>query len=381
MSGITPDRLSEIIGSIYDCVLAPDRWPSALRAIVNELQFANSAISVHDLAGAAAESKLHVAVGVDEEFSRKGPQFETEIQQIWGGLARLAGYPLEEPIIQSQATPRSTWHMNAWYRDMLVPRRLHDCATIFLVRDSMTLGAAAFGQHEQDGEISERSTEALRLIAPHLRRAVVIGRLFEQEAMTAATFSDVLEAIAAGTVLVDDGMGIVHANAAARTMLTKGDPIQSRGGKLRLSNTVTNSVLTNAVAQAALRESDLERRSIDIPVRRLDGTPIVIQVFPMRHRIFGSGVEQRTAAAVFISNAADPPRLPADAMALLYDLTPAETRVFELVVEGRPPAETAAQLGVSLATVRTHLSRVFEKTGCARQADLIALASKVTLTV
>ena len=143
---------------------------------------------------------------------------------------------------------------------------------------------------------------------------------------------------------------------------------------------MTNSVLSNAVAQAALRESDLERRSIDIPVRRLDGTPTVIQIFPMRHRMFGSGVEQPTAAAVFISNAADPPRLPANAMALLYDLTPAEMRVFELVVEGRPP-RIAAQLGVSLATVRTHLSRVFEKTGCARQADLIALASKVTLTV
>ena len=125
----------------------------------------------------------------------------------------------------------------------------------------------------------------------------------------------------------------------------------------------------------------MERRSIDIPVRRNDGAPAVIQVLPLLRRSIGRSAEQRTVAAVFVSNAADPPRLPADAMALLYDLTPAETRVFELVVAGKTPAEISALLGVTLATVRTHLARVFDKTGCTRQADLIAMASKVTLTV
>ena len=68
-------------------------------------------------------------------------------------------------------------------------------------------------------------------------------------------------------------------------------------------------------------------------------------------------------------------------MALLYNLTPAEARVFELIVEGKTPADISQQLGVTLPTVRTHLSRVFEKTGCTRQTELIAMAAKVTLTV
>ena len=281
----------------------------------------------------------------------------------------------------SEATPRSSWPDNPYYETVLKPMGIHDIAALGLVRDSRTLGVAGLGQPQRNGEIGEPAKTGLRLIAPHLRRAVVIGRLFEREATAASTFSAVLEAVAAGVVLVDAAMGIVHANATAQAMLKSGDPITSRGGKLAVSNALANSVLANAVSQAALKEADLERRSIDIPVRRIDGTPTVIQVLPLRHRTLRSGLEQRTVAAVFVSNATDPPRLPADAMALLYDLTPAETRVFELVVEGRPPAEIAAQLGVSLATVRTHLSRVFEKTGCARQADLIALASKVTLTV
>ena len=376
---MTPGQLSEIIGSIYDCVLAPDRWPATLSAIVEENDFSNSAITVHDLV--TAEMKLQVAVGVDEEWATQAAKYEHEILQIWGGAARLAEYPLEEPIIQSEATPRKTWTSNGYYMQLLKPRRLHDCVAITLIRDSTTLGAIAFGQHEDDGEVSEGSMDALRLLAPHLRRAVVIGRLFEQQALIAATFTDVLEGVAAAIVLVDESMGIVHVNASARALLGKGDPIQSKGGKLTLSNSLTNSVLVNAVAQAERQESDLERRSIDIPARRTDGSPTVIQVLPLRRRSHVSGLEQRAAAAVFISNAADRPRLLADAMALLYNLTPAEARVFELVVEGRTPATIAQQLGVSLPTVKTHLGRVFEKTGCARQTDLVAMAAKVTLTV
>jgi DNA-binding CsgD family transcriptional regulator len=84
---------------------------------------------------------------------------------------------------------------------------------------------------------------------------------------------------------------------------------------------------------------------------------------------------------VFVTSAADPPRLPGDALSLLYKLTPAEVRVFELIVAGKTPAEIADQLALKLVTVRAHLSHVFEKTGCGRQADLVALASNLTMPV
>jgi DNA-binding CsgD family transcriptional regulator len=37
--------------------------------------------------------------------------------------------------------------------------------------------------------------------------------------------------------------------------------------------------------------------------------------------------------------------------------------------------EVAAALGVAVTTVKTHLSRLFEKTGVARQADLVKLVA------
>ena len=46
----------------------------------------------------------------------------------------------------------------------------------------------------------------------------------------------------------------------------------------------------------------------------------------------------------------------------------------ELVAQGRTDAQIAAQLYISIRTVRSHLDRIRDKTGCRRRADLTRLA-------
>jgi DNA-binding CsgD family transcriptional regulator len=45
-----------------------------------------------------------------------------------------------------------------------------------------------------------------------------------------------------------------------------------------------------------------------------------------------------------------------------------------LVAQGRTDAEIAAQLYISVRTVRSHLDRIRDKTGCRRRTDLTRLA-------
>ncbi|MGX5829985.1 LuxR C-terminal-related transcriptional regulator [Mesorhizobium sp. 43Arga] len=62
----------------------------------------------------------------------------------------------------------------------------------------------------------------------------------------------------------------------------------------------------------------------------------------------------------------------------LFGLTPAEARVFEQIVAGRTVAEASDALNVEHSTVRTHLLRLFEKTGVRRQTELVRLAGHTT---
>ena len=73
--------------------------------------------------------------------------------------------------------------------------------------------------------------------------------------------------------------------------------------------------------------------------------------------------------------------MPHDALNQLYDLTPAEIRIFELICEGETRADISALLGISLSTVKSHLFHVFEKTGCRRQVELVRLAKSLTFPV
>jgi DNA-binding CsgD family transcriptional regulator len=59
-------------------------------------------------------------------------------------------------------------------------------------------------------------------------------------------------------------------------------------------------------------------------------------------------------------------------------LTRTEARVALKLLEGRETHETAEALGVSFYTVRAHLARIFGKTGTQRQAELVALLTRLS---
>jgi len=60
-------------------------------------------------------------------------------------------------------------------------------------------------------------------------------------------------------------------------------------------------------------------------------------------------------------------------------LSARERELVTLVAQGRTNAEIAAQLHISVRTVRSHLDRIRDKTGCRRRADLIRLALSASL--
>jgi DNA-binding CsgD family transcriptional regulator len=160
-------------------------------------------------------------------------------------------------------------------------------------------------------------------------------------------------------------------------MLAARDPVEARNGMLALRDRACHAALERAVHQAELDEVDLGPRGIGIPARRAQGEPCVIHVLPLQRGEMRRGLGPRAVAALFIAPAALPPRMPSDALAVLYDLTPSETRPFELITDGQTLDAIATTLGIARNTVRTHLQHLFEKTGCKRQADLVKLASSL----
>jgi DNA-binding CsgD family transcriptional regulator len=197
--------------------------------------------------------------------------------------------------------------------------------------------------------------------------------VLDMQAATIATLESLLNLIAIGLVLVDADDRIIHANRAARSMLTAGAPIRSDRGELRTHRPETTALLRSAIAQAVANNATVG--GVGIPASHADGEPALIHVLPLTSNDLPARIAPLAGAALFITPAVDSIGAP-PALAAVYDLSAAEMRIFERLIAGETLSRVADQLGIAVTTVKTHLARIFEKTGTSRQADLIRLAAK-----
>jgi len=377
MQQVSIEEFSDLIGDIYDCVIAPERWTEVLEGICTKLGFATGALSVASLTNMKAA--VNAVSGSNlAQMTQNAIGYGPDIIALWGGAERIQQYPLGEPIVQSQAVRQDVIAGNRYYREWALPKGLFDAVAVGLVRDRSMVGNAIFSQHESTGPIDDVQLDGLRLLTPHIRRAVTISNLFDMKTVEAATFSATVEALTVGVVLADENARIVHSNATATAMLAAEDPIVVRQGRIAVQSATATASLHQAIAQAAKDEAALGQKGIGIPILRDGGDPLVIHVLPLRRGHMRAGLSQRAAAALFVASASGPPQMSHVALNQLYDLTPAEIRIFELICEGHTRDAISGLLGVSVATVKSHLLHVFEKTGCRRQVDLVRLAKSLT---
>ena len=87
----------------------------------------------------------------------------------------------------------------------------------------------------------------------------------------------------------------------------------------------------------------------------------------------GAAMSLDTAAEYALMLTVPDPR-PTEAPPGPMQLSAREREMVTLVAQGRTDAEIAAQLYISVRTVRSHLDRIRDKTGCRRRADLTRLA-------
>lgn len=62
-------------------------------------------------------------------------------------------------------------------------------------------------------------------------------------------------------------------------------------------------------------------------------------------------------------------------------LSSQQTRIVGLILEGKADKQIARELGIRFGTLRTHLSRVFERTGTSGRMELAALVFSRVLSM
>jgi DNA-binding CsgD family transcriptional regulator len=356
-------RLSDLIEDIYDAALEPARWNDVVIGI-NEF-VGSQACGLISKDRQTRFGETHYYCGVDphyiglyaESYSRFDPLTVLPPSGKVVGIPDLLAY--------------DDYRRGPFYQEWLRPQGCIDVANVVLDQpgpDCADLLTFLPGRRMADQTMRRR----IAAVAPHARRARLINKTIDTKQSEAATFADTLNGLGAGVFLLDAGRRIVHANAAGYDLLSGGDFLGTSAGQL---------VARNAQANLALREAfsgdggALGTKGIAIPLQTHDGERYVVHVLPLNSAARSSiAVTYKAVAAVFVRKVAlDSPS--GDLIARAFELTPTELRVLLAIIEVGGVPETAATLGIAPTTVKTHLHRVFAKTGVSRQADLVKLAA------
>jgi DNA-binding CsgD family transcriptional regulator len=224
--------------------------------------------------------------------------------------------------------------------------------------------------------ISGEEQRFLALLAPHLRRAALIGDLLDQARVMAHFYRETLGALSTSIVFTDAEGGLLYANASAERMLSVEAPVLSRNGVLQPRNPAMAGALLTAIAAASNADVTLGARGIGLPISAPGEAPAVAYVLPLTAGT-ARAVFRPARAAVFVSTTISTTPIPVAVLMTLFDLTPAEARALLAVGSGAGAAATARALGISENTLKTHLNRIYAKTGTSRQPDLVKLIADI----
>jgi DNA-binding CsgD family transcriptional regulator/PAS domain-containing protein len=363
--------LSDLIGDVYDAALDQLLWPRVLERAAQFVGGVGATLFSKD--AAAQLGDVHHDVGIDRHYQQLYFKKYVTLDPATTGQFFAE---VEEPFATADLMPFDQFIETRFYKEWVRPQGLIDFLSAILDKSATSVAMFGVFRHERDGVVDDQARRRMRLIVPHIRRAVLIGRMFDLKAAEAATFADTLDGLSAGMCLVDAEGRIVHANAAGHAIIAASDILSIVGGRLVAYDAQVNRTLEEVFAAAGEGDAALGVKGIAIPLIGKSGERYVGHALPLTSGARrNAGIAYTAAVALFIRKAALVNASAPEVMGKTFKLTPTELRVLLAIVEVGGVPQVAAALGVAETTIKTHLGRLFEKTGVNRQADLVKLVA------
>jgi DNA-binding CsgD family transcriptional regulator len=285
------------------------------------------------------------------------------------GLAPLKSVlPAGMATILSDHVPESHFETTEFYNDIVRPTG--GFYSVGARNDGPAFSYfVAVCRSRRAGDFEPREKAILQALLPHLTLAIDFHCKLRLAAQERQQIGHVLDWLDVGIILTDVKARPVFVNSYAERLAAAEDGLKLDHRGLAASNPEATQQLRMAVAAACngtvcdSRHVYLERSSGEPPLHLT-----VMPIWQFEAIITGAG---GPSVAIIVREPLTPLTAAALDTARVFHLTDREKEVAALVAGGLKRMQIADKLGISEATVKTHLQHLFEKTGTRRQIDLI----------
>jgi DNA-binding CsgD family transcriptional regulator len=363
------ESLSQTVGLIYDAALDPRLWPTALESIREFVGGFAANFFWQDVS--EQNAGIFHCVGVEQSYLTSYFSEYAKLNPLYPSAAFI---DVGQVFEGSDVVPWREMEQTRFYKEWMQPQGMTNSMAVNLEKSVTTIAALAVLRGAENGPIDLDAKRRMNLLVPHMIRSASIGQLIGQRTQERSLLTDAFNSLSSAVFLVEATGAIAFSNQPAIALLSEKRLVQEASGKLAFVEPAAQGAF-----EQALRSAQPDRERLDT-----NGTAIVLStgepqrwlahILPMTSgNRRNSGLTHSAVAAVFLRQAALNIPSPLENLSTSFKLTATETKVLMCAVEMGGVSDMAKSLGVTEGTVKTHLKRIFAKTGKRRQADLAKL--------
>jgi DNA-binding CsgD family transcriptional regulator len=369
---VDPKLFSALTDDIYGAILDKSRWLDVLRQTTQFVGAQAGVLLWRNKVGGAADP-VYCSFGIEPHYAESYAECYAKLDPL---MVAMFSREIGDVASATELVPRSEFVESRFYKEWAQPQGWAQSVQANLDKSPTSFVYLSLWRSGTSGSVGGPTMDRLRLLASHLRRAVLVRKFVDRHTAEAATLGDTLDGIGPGIFFVNADAHILEANANGRAMLEQGTLVRAHGGRLVPADRDAEQGLTEIFCGFESGNAASSVRPDSLLLSALAGEPFVAHVVPLIEGVRRSSGRAYTAvAAVFVQKASFELPSSREIIAKSYKLTPTELRVLLAIVEVGGVPKVSEAMGITVSTVKTHLRRLFAKTSTDRQADLVKLVA------
>jgi DNA-binding CsgD family transcriptional regulator len=348
--------------SSYEAVSQPEMWNGFLKEYTEIVSADASLLQIHDFA--THDSLMLQSFGISSALKQSYNEYYAK-RNIWRERGRHLYLPGRVNLDQEMC-PRPVLERSEFFNDCLKRVGISYSMGAVIARERNEVPTLTALRSLRQPAFTEPEREAARFILPHLSRAWTL----HQNLGILAASQEVLDELPQGIVFLAAGRAAIWCNLAAEKMFRSNDGLTLRKGLLSASDRSAD-ILLQSMIRSALSPGNLQGPAcVSVPRPSLRSN-YQVAAAPLRTGLPAFSGMPRPAALVAVTDPEQqhPPRM--DVLRHVYKLTRKEAEIAGALFAGRTIEQAAGELSITYETARTHLRRIFSKTGTSRQAELL----------
>lgn len=371
-----PEALLDLLGALYEGPLEVEPWASFAEGLRRALRARNVAITLHHVEGPIFDTYVMAAEPGDDTdwYGVEAVYRQRFMSEDPRRLALVETGAIIDIHLES---------LKPEIRGHLASHNIGDSLrTSFAEPGGMRCWIDIVRTREPRVQFGPADTALLRLLLPHLTRALRLYARQKRHEAEKAVYEDTIDHFLVGSILLDGELRVLRANRAAATILAEHAGIGIVRGRLRLADAAKRHALEAALGRALAVAPELPGRGRRGELVRIDmpgGTLLGLLVYPVVQARYFQGT-YAPCVVVYLTDLTrkldplEPARGSSQALlARLFGLTPQEARLALLLADGCTLAEAAGRMGVAESAARSYSKRIYAKMGIRSQSDIVRM--------